>query len=162
MFHPPCAVRGAVRGRVVGVTTLARCPALSGLCVRGRCGVSPRAVLAEARWPWASLSRPSGAGELEGRAQKGLRMRASRRLVWGWGQVKAVKSRRSSQGGQDIEAQLTAARSFGRRSAILTRSCSPPSRWRRVTVSWSSGPFSPRVSKSMVMPKGVPTSSWRA
>lgn len=45
------------------------------------------------------------------------------------------------------------------RSAIFTRDCAPPSRSRTVTVSASSGPCSPRVSKSMVTQKGVPTSS---
>ena len=60
------------------------------------------------------------------------------------------------------EAQPTNGSSFPSKSLIFTRSCSPLSRWRRVTVSASSGPFSPQVSKSMVTPKGVPTSSWRA
>ena len=48
------------------------------------------------------------------------------------------------------------------RSLIFTRSCAPSSRWRRVTVSSRSGPFSPMVSKSMVTQNGVPPSSWRA
>ncbi len=39
--------------------------------------------------------------------------------------------------------------------------CSMLSRSRRVTVSLRPGSFSPRVSKSMVTPKGVPISSWR-
>ena len=45
------------------------------------------------------------------------------------------------------------------RSLIAMRSCFCESRSRTVTVSRSSGPFSPRVSKSMVTPKGVPASS---
>jgi hypothetical protein len=45
------------------------------------------------------------------------------------------------------------------RSLIATRSCFMLSRWRRVTVSFSSSPFSPSVSKSTVMPNGVPISS---
>jgi hypothetical protein len=38
------------------------CPALSGLVERKDITANePRAVLAEARWPWALLSRPFGA-----------------------------------------------------------------------------------------------------
>src|SRR5580658_7309358 len=46
-------------------------------------------------------------------------------------------------------------------SEIFNRSCFIVSRSRSVTVSLSSSPFSPSVSKSIVTPKGVPISSWR-
>ena len=39
---------------------------------------------------------------------------------------------------------------------MATRSCFMLSRWRKVTVSFFAGPFSPMVSKSTVTPKGVP------
>ena len=41
---------------------------------------------------------------------------------------------------------------------ISTRSCELSSRWRSVTVSFSSGPFSPSVSKFTVTQNGVPAS----
>ena len=56
----------------------------------------------------------------------------------------------------------TSGKSRPSNSSIFTRSCRASSRCRRVTVSFSSGPFSPSVSKSIVMPNGVPASSCRA
>src|ERR1051326_7288595 len=47
------------------------------------------------------------------------------------------------------------------KSLIATRSCFIESRSRKVTVSRSAGSFSPTVSKSMVIPNGVPISSCR-
>src|SRR4051812_27595760 len=47
------------------------------------------------------------------------------------------------------------------KSPIRTRSCFIESRSRNVTVSRDSSPFSPRVSKSIVTPNGVPISSCR-
>src|SRR5438876_12113125 len=47
------------------------------------------------------------------------------------------------------------------KSLIATRSCFIESRSRNVTVSQSAESFSPSVSKSTVMPNGVPISSWR-
>ena len=44
-------------------------------------------------------------------------------------------------------------------SEMATRSCLMLSRWRKVTVSFLAGPFSPMVSKSTVTAKGVPASS---
>jgi hypothetical protein len=58
-----------------------------------------------------------------------------------------------------LQAIASCRRSF--RSEIATRSCFMLSRWRKVTVSFFAGPFSPMVSKSTVTPKGVPASSWR-
>src|SRR6266446_3281529 len=46
-------------------------------------------------------------------------------------------------------------------SPIFTRSCFIESRSRSVTVSRNAGSFSPSVSKSTVMPNGVPASSCR-
>src|SRR6266404_1711474 len=47
------------------------------------------------------------------------------------------------------------------KSEIFTRSCFMESLSRKVTVSRRLGSFSPSVSKSTVIPNGVPISSWR-
>src|SRR5581483_7224201 len=57
--------------------------------------------------------------------------------------------------------QLTFGNNTPSSTLIFTRSCFIEARSRKVTVSFSSGPFSRSVSKSIVTPNGVPISSWR-
>ncbi len=60
-----------------------------------------------------------------------------------------------------LSHQRTFSNRSGSKASIRTRVCCMLSRSRKVTVSRSSGPFSPRVSKSIVTPNGVPASSCR-
>lgn len=78
------------------------------------------------------------------------------------GSLRTPRYGRYGRYGRFGAAHCTRPSSHGSRSAMAMRSWLVESRCRSVTVSFSASPFSPIVSKSIVMQNGVPASSCRA